>query len=160
MEGHVTTLEVAAGEKTATIQIEADGQIRVGDSLFAVEKIGDGFYRVSDGGRQWVVAVAGAGANRWIFVDGQVHQVEIASTGASRRRSAGSGHELSSPMPATVLRILVEAGAHVSRGDTLVTLEAMKMELAIRAPRDGVVSALHCKPGDLVPPGVNLLDLT
>ena len=35
----------------------------------------------------------------------------------------------------------------------------MKMELAIRAPRDGIVGAIHCKAGDLVQPGVALLDL-
>jgi 3-methylcrotonyl-CoA carboxylase alpha subunit len=160
MERHVTTLEIRAGEETATIQIEPDGQVRVGESRFTVENIRDGFYRVSDGVRHWVIAVAGTGDDRWIFVDGQVYHVEIAAAGDSRRRSAGTGHELSAPMPATVVRILVEAGARVSRGDALITLEAMKMELAIRAPRDGVVSAIHCKPGDLVPPGINLLDLT
>jgi biotin carboxyl carrier protein len=35
----------------------------------------------------------------------------------------------------------------------------MKMELAIRAPRDGVVKAIHCQPGELVQPGTNVLDL-
>jgi 3-methylcrotonyl-CoA carboxylase alpha subunit len=160
MEPGVTMLEARTGAEAVTIQIETDGHVRVGDAPFTVETIGDGLYRVSDGARQWTVAVAGSDDDRWIFVDGQVHQVELAAAGSSRRRSGGAGHELSSPMPATVVRMLVEPGSHVSRGDTLVTLEAMKMELAIRAPRDGVVSAIHCKTGDLVPPGVNLLDLT
>jgi 3-methylcrotonyl-CoA carboxylase alpha subunit len=62
-------------------------------------------------------------------------------------------------MPATVIRVLVAPGATVARGDTLVMLEAMKMELPIRAPRDGVVRAVHCQSGELVQPGVNLLDL-
>jgi 3-methylcrotonyl-CoA carboxylase alpha subunit len=62
-------------------------------------------------------------------------------------------------MPATVVSVMVEVGAHVTRGDTLVMLEAMKMELAIRAPRDGVVKAIHCQPGELVQPGTNVLDL-
>jgi urea carboxylase len=38
-------------------------------------------------------------------------------------------------------------------------LEAMKMELPIKAPRDGRVTAVHCKPGELVQPGVPLLEL-
>ena len=43
--------------------------------------------------------------------------------------------------------------------DVLIALEAMKMELPIRAPRDGVVKAVHCQPGELVQPGQVLLDL-
>jgi urea carboxylase len=46
----------------------------------------------------------------------------------------------------------------VRRGDTLIILEAMKMELPIRASSDGVVKAIHCKPGELVQPGVPLVD--
>ena len=47
----------------------------------------------------------------------------------------------------------------VTEGDTLIVLEAMKMELPIKAPRNGVVKAVHCAKGDLVQPGVNLLEL-
>ena len=161
MGRRVTALEARAGREAVTIRIEADGQVRVGDSTFTVETLGEGLYRVTGGDRQWTVAVASTGDDHWVFVDGQVQQVEFADAGGrNRRRSASTGHELSSPMPATVVRILVVPGAHVARGDALITLEAMKMELAIRAPRDGVVSAIHCKTGDLVSPGVNLLDLT
>jgi len=62
-------------------------------------------------------------------------------------------------MPATVISVMVAMGATVARGDTLIMLEAMKMELPIRAPRDGVVRAIHCQAGQLVQPGVNLLEL-
>jgi 3-methylcrotonyl-CoA carboxylase alpha subunit len=62
-------------------------------------------------------------------------------------------------MPATVVRVMAGAGARVARGETLVMLEAMKMELPVRAPRDGVVRAVHCKEGELVQPGVTLIDL-
>ena len=62
-------------------------------------------------------------------------------------------------MPGTVVRVEVAPGAMVRRGDTLVILEAMKMELPIRATADGVVKALHCRPGDLVQPGVSLVDV-
>ncbi len=56
-------------------------------------------------------------------------------------------------MPATVVKILVEPGAPVSKGDIVLMLEAMKMELPVRASRDGVVRAVLCKPGELVQPG-------
>lgn len=62
-------------------------------------------------------------------------------------------------MPATVLRIIVEPGQRVSKGDVLVVLEAMKMELAIRAPRDASVKAIACQPGELVQAGVPLIEI-
>ena len=64
-----------------------------------------------------------------------------------------------SPMPATVVSINAVPGQAVSEGETLIVLEAMKMELPIKAPRGGVVKAVHCAKGDLVQPGVNLLEL-
>jgi biotin carboxyl carrier protein len=62
-------------------------------------------------------------------------------------------------MPATVLRILARPGAAVRKGDTLIVLEAMKMELPLRAPQDGTVHAVRCQEGELVQPGRVLVDL-
>ena len=116
-----------------------------------------GLYRVIDGDRSWTVAVAGPPDNRWVWIDGRVLRLEAPSTGRSRGRDARN--ELSAPMPATVVSVLIEVGATVARGDTLIMLEAMKMELAIRAPRDGAVKAIHCRTGELVQPGVQLITL-
>lgn len=66
---------------------------------------------------------------------------------------------LCAPMPATVSAILVEPGADVEAGDTLVRLEAMKMELAIRAPSPGCIATVDCRVGDLVQPGRPLVAL-
>jgi pyruvate carboxylase subunit B len=62
-------------------------------------------------------------------------------------------------MPATVRRINVEPGATVKKGDTLLVLEAMKMELPVRAPVDGTVTSVSCREGDLVQAGVVLVEL-
>jgi biotin carboxyl carrier protein len=67
--------------------------------------------------------------------------------------------ELASPMPATVIAVTIAAGQRVTRGDILVRLEAMKMELPIVAPRDGTVGSVTCRAGDLVQPGVPLVVL-
>jgi biotin carboxyl carrier protein len=123
-----------------------------------VSRIGVGLYRVDDGARIWTVAIAGPPENRWVWADGQVARLDAPAAGRARGRSARD--ELSAPMPATVVKILTSVGAEVRKGDTLLMLEAMKMELPIRAPRDGVVKAIACAPGELVQPGVHLLELT
>jgi len=67
---------------------------------------------------------------------------------------------LAAPMPGTVIDVAVGVGQQVRAGDILLTLEAMKMELPIRAPRDGRVSAVRCVPGELVQPGPPLIEIT
>jgi len=63
------------------------------------------------------------------------------------------------PMPATVVKVLVTPGQAVRHGDTLVIVEAMKMELPIRAPGDASVKAVHCHEGELVQPDRTLVEL-
>jgi 3-methylcrotonyl-CoA carboxylase alpha subunit len=62
-------------------------------------------------------------------------------------------------MPGTVTKMLVVAGAAVTKGTVLVIVEAMKMEHAVKAPRDGKVKAVHFATGDQVSDGAELLVL-
>ncbi|HEX7137150.1 MAG TPA: biotin/lipoyl-containing protein, partial [Vicinamibacterales bacterium] len=82
------------------------------------------------------------------------------STPQRRKRAGNDGHQLlTAPMPATVLKIEVSAGVPVRKGDVVVLLEAMKMELPIRAMADGVVAAVHCHEGDLVQADAPLVEM-
>ncbi|MEZ5450459.1 MAG: acetyl-CoA carboxylase biotin carboxyl carrier protein subunit [Thiolinea sp.] len=56
-------------------------------------------------------------------------------------------------MPGQVKLIHTEVGAQVSKGDVLLVMEAMKMELSLNAPRDGVVAELSVAAGDQVTEG-------
>jgi 3-methylcrotonyl-CoA carboxylase alpha subunit len=62
-------------------------------------------------------------------------------------------------MPATVIKVLVQPGATVKKGDTVVILEAMKMEWPVRSPADATVKAVRCREGDLVQPDAVLVEL-
>ena len=111
-----------------------------------------------DGDRVERLFAVAAGDTTWVFHDGVVH--EIAAEGsAARRRGAHAPGTLTAPMPATVIAIKVAVGDPVKRGDILLVLEAMKMELPVRAPGDGRVKAIHCRPGDLVQPETSLIEL-
>ena len=97
-----------------------------------------------------------SGGRIWIFHDGAVYEI---APDAGRTRTAHAHGTLTSPMPATVIAVKAKEGDEVHKGDILVVLEAMKMELPVRAPGDGRVTAVHCRPGELVQPGVSLVDL-
>jgi 3-methylcrotonyl-CoA carboxylase alpha subunit/acetyl-CoA/propionyl-CoA carboxylase biotin carboxyl carrier protein len=60
------------------------------------------------------------------------------------------------PMPGTILRVNGEVGGRVRAGDTLVVMEAMKMEIALQAPFDGALEALDAAEGEQVPLGREL----
>ena len=62
-------------------------------------------------------------------------------------------------MPGTVMKVLVKAGDAVKNGDTVIILEAMKMETPIPADRDGVVSAVNVNVGAVVAEGDALLTI-
>jgi acetyl-CoA/propionyl-CoA carboxylase biotin carboxyl carrier protein len=71
----------------------------------------------------------------------------------------GSSNDVSSPMQATVIKVEVSAGDTVVKGQTVVVLEAMKMEQAITASRDGVVAKVSAEVGTTVKAGFVLLSL-
>ena len=59
--------------------------------------------------------------------------------------AVGAGEKVVSPMPGSVLSLSVSNGASVKKGDTVLMLEAMKMENPISAPKDGVVNFVVAK---------------
>lgn len=132
--------------------------------------IGPGAYRVDAGGKAHVVYVAEAPGRVWAFSDGQLFveresasrdadagrsdasagsDVSVSQRGPASARSTGRA-PLTSPMPGTVRKILVEPGASVKAGDIAIIMEAMKMELALQVMDDGVVAEVKCRTGELV----------
>ena len=83
-----------------------------------------------------------------------------ASRPSTRRASASAGRDLIAPMPAIVIKVQVAPGDAVKKGDVVVVLEAMKMELPVRALGDGVVSAVRCREGELVQADATLVEFT
>ena len=80
-------------------------------------------------------------------------------TSPRRATSISAQGAIVAPMPATVIRIPVKEGDAVKKGDLLLLLEAMKMELPIRALGDATVGAIRCREGDLVEADAVLLEL-
>jgi len=121
--------------------------------MATVERLGPGAYRVEHEGQQSIVYVAGPAGDLWAFAGGQVYRER------ERASRPSAPQLLTAPMPATVIKVLVAPGQAVRRGDTLIVVEAMKMELPIRAPGDATVKAINCREGELVQPDRTLLEL-
>jgi pyruvate carboxylase len=75
---------------------------------------------------------------------------QLATRPAARKAEAGNAAHVGSPMPGKVVTVSVRAGQSIARGDVLVTLEAMKMETAVRADAEGTVAEVLVQPGTQV----------
>ena len=115
-----------------------------------------GKYNLTVNGRSFSVAVDGAR----VTVNGKAYDVDVQSTAAAddAKSSAASTDEVevAASMPGVVLRIVANVDARVNQGDTVIVLEAMKMEVSATAPTAGTVSAIDVKPGDHVASGQRL----
>jgi len=107
-------------------------------------------------GRTVLVPFLVKGGDVWFALDGEIWKVEA---GEKRARARHRDHSMSAPMPGIVLKILVSVGQSVTKGMPLLILEAMKMEHQIVAPRDGTVAAINCTEGELVQPGLDLVEI-
>ena len=109
-----------------------------------------------------------------INVDGQVYKVtlreiseeeatQVAKTSheisPSEKPKNGGGKEVPAPMAGNILSVNVKTGDTVNAGDTLVILEAMKMENEIVAGKAGTVTGIHVTQGQIVNPGEPLITI-
>ncbi len=122
-----------------------------------ITALANGRYRVDDGERAFIADAVRDGGTSWIWLDGHLFEVAPAST--SRARVPHDDDALMPQMSAKVIRVIVTEGQTVALGDTLVVLEAMKMEMPIRAPRAGVIKTVRCAEGDLVQPGTPVVEM-
>ena len=167
--------------RPSAFELEVDGLVR---KVQVAHERGR-FEIVLDGVAHSVDAVA-IEPGRWslLFADGRSHEVVIVTNGHQgsatvlvdgstvpigvrdprRRRDAG-GHAgdgpvpILAPMPGKVVRVLVAAGDAVSARQSVIVVEAMKMENELRAPKAGIVGEVLAREGALVDAGALLLTI-
>jgi len=99
------------------------------------------------------------GSELWVVLPDVAARLAYLDPLAPGEASGAASGKIVAPMPGKVSAVLVEPGATVQRGQTLMVIEAMKMEHAITAPSDGIVESIGFAPGALVEEGVELLKL-
>ena len=125
-----------------------------------VSPLGNGRYLVEHESTMQVAYAVATNRETWVFLDGRAYVVGSAAAAGTGASVTSDADALAAPMPATVVRIEVSPEQTVTKDSLLVMLEAMKMELPIKAPRDGRVTAIHCRVGEIVQPGVPLLEIS
>ena len=117
----------------------------------------DGVYTVTHNGQDYVVEVKAGGDISSIQVAGQA--VAAPQAAAPLAAPVGNAEDVSAPLAGNIWKVLVSLNQQVNEGDTLVILEAMKMETEIKAGHSGVVANINVKEGDSVTVGQVLLSL-
>jgi len=163
--------------RTIRTKIKLDGQIREVEirrrGTEAVARVGDREYKLtileprpgvysfvpSETGGRSVEMVVGKSDGGYAVRSGS-RSFAATIEGPRRRNRDGDGGDgervLRAQMPGRVVRLLVEAGASVKRGQGIVVIEAMKMENEIASPKTGTVKELRVSPDDRVEAGAHL----
>lgn len=104
------------------------------------------------GGQQRPFYLNVDGAPQEAIVTYQDIDIEVVSTSNSPFPKASEPGHVTTAMPSTIIDILVKEGDNINAGDTVMVVEAMKMETEIQAPIAGNVSAIYASKGDTVSP--------
>jgi len=156
-------------ETVLPIEVEAKENNRftaqINDESYTVEHtpVSENQIHLNINGRGVNVFVADEGEGKTVVIDGASYCVQDADLlergGFKRKGLADAPQEVTPPMPSVVVRVLVNVGDDVAKGDAVIVVSAMKMETTLNAPHAGKISAVHFSEGEKVMPGQILIDI-
>lgn len=147
VDGKAWALDVRLEEEHLVGRLEGpDGEH---DVEAQVHRTGPDAVVVRTGGRGHRAVVYREGSCLWVAVDGHTWQLCVEAPGRPEA-PASTETQATSPMTGTVVKVDVEAGQEVVEGATLFVVEAMKMEYAVKAPRDVTIREVRAAAGDRV----------
>jgi biotin carboxyl carrier protein len=155
---------VAVNGRSETVQvIGRDGlyHVTIGDRMIEVDarRPADGIYSLLIDGASHVADVSSTDRGTRVDLGGSTYLVEVEEHARHVLRTRGgsgtsaAGQTLKAPLPGKVTHVAVAVGDRVKRGDTVVVIEAMKMENEFKAAAAGTVTEVRVRPGQAVNPG-------
>jgi 3-methylcrotonyl-CoA carboxylase alpha subunit len=156
------TLQVGEASHTLRAHPGAGGfqlDLADGSALVTASKSADGTLAVSLDGASRRVRVLSQADRLTVFLDGGVHPLLHIDPHVPKDEAGPAAGRILAPMPGKVLEVPVRVGDRVARGVLLLVLEAMKVQMRITAPADGVITALGCATGELVEDGTELVSM-
>jgi 3-methylcrotonyl-CoA carboxylase alpha subunit len=160
------TFRYGHGDTTYTVQIEALGsghyRATVDNRLYTFHSaaLENGGWLIVLEHLRHIVYTAAEKEARYVSVDGETFTLTLPRPRPAGRRGAqAGGNVLTAQMPGQIREVLVSQGDRVARGAALIILEAMKMEIRVTAPADGVLAKLYVRKGDTVERGQPLAEI-
>ncbi|GES44547.1 3-methylcrotonyl-CoA carboxylase subunit alpha [Rhizobium dioscoreae] len=157
------TLHFAGGYQNCRVAAKSRSLFSVtfDDRIILVRLLaGEGLsHHVEIDGRQSHVDIFETSSGVTLFLDGQTHHFHRLDLLDGGEEAAGGGDRVIAPMPGLVKIVRVREGDAVARGQALIVMEAMKMELTLTAARDGIVEGLYVGEGDQTSESAVLLSL-
>lgn len=160
--------EFTVSGKTHKISVELKGEhyiIDTGNTKLDVncQSISENCISFLIGNSTYTVYIASSENKRFLSIGGEQFCIEEKEAVSEQKISAGAGpvgNTVSSLMPGQVVKINIAEGEGVEENQTLVIVEAMKMENELKAPIKGVVKKIYFSQGDLVDAGKTIVELT
>jgi len=157
-------LQYQLGDEVKVVRLERDDevvQITIADRVYEVSvlhsRAGELTFKVD--GVTHTAFSTHDGSTHFIAVDGNVFELKKPDARRARRKHHQGEDNLTASMPGQVTKVLIDEGDVVQRGQPLVVLEAMKMEIKIAATHDGRVAKVLVKQGQVVDRGQALIEL-
>jgi biotin carboxyl carrier protein len=145
-------------------QVDGRDVLPAGDWDFTWIDDAAGVARLTDGTRTWLVALEGGGSEWVVTLKGRRIPVTVRSWRervlaevAGVARTHAGPLDITATLPGLIVAVAVSAGQDVSQGDPLITIEAMKMQNEIVAPRAGRIARVAVEAGQTVATGALLV---
>jgi biotin carboxyl carrier protein len=166
------SLEIKVNDRTAKIEVlEQKGsvyRVKIDDKEYELdaEKVKEGVYSIIHKGASVnMEMIEGDAANKYSVNAGkESYEVEIVDAASRYRTASGGSLEggdrfISSPMPGKVVKVLVNEGDNVEKGQTVIIISAMKMESEYKSVFDGVVKKVFVSEGDTTEASARLVEI-
>lgn len=115
--------------------------------ITALPQIGDGQRSLNIDGQPVDFAHAMLGDQQIVRLKGRTFNIGYVDPFSDASGGGGGHDELKAPMPGAVISVHCQPGETVARGQTLITIESMKLQTALPAPRDGIVAEIRRNEG-------------
>jgi pyruvate carboxylase subunit B len=157
IDGNERTVVVDEAADGVVVTVDEDEPVQIDVTSSGVP----GTFSLVINGRPRQAYVSRRGAGFEVTVDGRRFSVGPAAGGGRQRGALGGKDrpgEITAPLAGVVVDVRVAVGDQIRAGDTLLVIEAMKMQNEIQAPQDGVVTAIHCEQGGRAEQGALVLE--
>ncbi len=153
----VMELAIDGRPHDVTVTVLGRGRCRIGDDVVEVIERSGAALTLEAGSRILHLDLVVTGDDVLVAWRGCSHAVRLRRRQAAAGDAAGASGDVTAPLPGTVAAVSIAEGDTFRRGDVLVVLEAMKVEIAIRAEGAGTARAVTVQPGQRVEEGATLV---